>query len=410
MTISGNCKNMSDICETVTKIPKAHSRSIVDVEFVKDPLTATVYLVTCANDSMKFWKTSNINDWSQFELHQEIKGWRCGVQSFDITHDGKLAVVVGVESTLHQIITDLEEKRETVENFNIGLMEIWHVCIIPNKTHYLTVSFSGSLTLLGNNGEVIKSTPFNGVRQISAIVCSPNGELIAVANNEGVVIIINAATFESKFFFEAHAVKVRALCFSPNSEEILTGSDDKIVKLYAVKETKAQFKRNFCGHRDLIMSVKFSHDRDGQIFGSCSNDGSVILWNVSNEHPLHVFREIHDGIATSFAFSFDMQFLISVGEDRLICVHRISKGKMEEYCGVSYIPENVYGEFSANTPVNYQPLSSPVYDSNGQDHLNGTNRNQYHQKEPSLTNREEEYGDDELMAIAKADAEAADFE
>lgn len=40
----------------------------------------------------------------------------------------------------------------------------------------------------------------------------------------------------------------------------------------------------------------------------------------------------------------------------------------------------VYGEFSANTPVNYQPLSSPVYDSNGQDHLNGTNRNQYHQK------------------------------
>ncbi|VDN26363.1 unnamed protein product [Gongylonema pulchrum] len=93
----------------------------------------------------------------------------------------------------------------------------------------------------------------------------------------------------------AHAVKVRAICFSAASDRLLTGSDDKIVKLYMIGTDKAQLVRSFCGHRSCVTTVRF-HPYDIQIFASSSNDGSIILWNVAHDRPVHVFQEAHEGV------------------------------------------------------------------------------------------------------------------
>uniref|UniRef100_A0A914RTT3 Uncharacterized protein n=1 Tax=Parascaris equorum TaxID=6256 RepID=A0A914RTT3_PAREQ len=92
---------------------------------------------------------------------------------------------------------------------------------------------------------------------------SPDGKSIAVANNEGVVTIVSAATLASRFFFEAHAVKVRAVCFSPDSSTLLTGSDDRTVKLHQINALKSQLVKSFCGHRSSVTSVQFDHCIDG---------------------------------------------------------------------------------------------------------------------------------------------------
>lgn len=51
-----------------------------------------------------------------------------------------VAAVVGVDSTLHQVLI-ADDKTATVQSFNNGCMQIWQISIAPDRTHYLTGYF-----------------------------------------------------------------------------------------------------------------------------------------------------------------------------------------------------------------------------------------------------------------------------
>uniref|UniRef100_A0A9J2PNZ1 Anaphase-promoting complex subunit 4 WD40 domain-containing protein n=1 Tax=Ascaris lumbricoides TaxID=6252 RepID=A0A9J2PNZ1_ASCLU len=372
MTVLGEAEG-DRVFLLVNKIPKAHDRAIVAVEYIRDPFTQEVSLLTCAHDSIKIWSADDV---TSMRKHQEIKGWRCGVQAFDVSSDGRsmrlstsninalVAAVVGVDSTLHQVLI-ADDKTATVQSFNNGCMQIWQISIAPDRTHYLTANFSGALTLLDMNGQITKSGSFNAVKQISAVVYSPDGKSIAVANNEGVVTIVSAATLASRFFFEAHAVKVRAVCFSPDSSTLLTGSDDRTVKLHQINALKSQLVKSFCGHRSSVTSVQFDHCIDGLRFASSSNDAVIIVWDVSSGCQLHTFTDSHDGAVNGLAFSLDNQYLASVGDDRSICVHRVDNSERrpnDREDDSSTQDQHIHHEYAIPT---YSAEESFVHDAHG---------------------------------------------
>ncbi|VDN94172.1 unnamed protein product [Brugia pahangi] len=318
---------------TLKKIPKVHGRAIIGVSYIQDPYSLEDYLITCAHDSLKIVKSSYFRDKSDpgsLTEKQEIKGWRSGAQDFDVTPDGAMIAVVGIDSLLHVFNLSLSDFTYNGDIFNMGFMEQWYVRISPCRTRYLTVSFSGFLSRLSLEGAADNNLSFPGARQ------SPDNKMIAVANNEGIVTILNAPKLEIRFFFEAHAIKVRATCFSPSSDSLLTGSDDKIVKLYTIRIDKAQLVKSFCGHRSCITAVKYN-SRDPQMFASSSNDGSVILWSTTQDSALHVFQGAHEGVVKSLSFSIDGTHIASVGEDRAICLHRLGNQKsVAELAGSSW--------------------------------------------------------------------------
>nr|CRZ24701.1 Bm10228 [Brugia malayi] len=310
---------------TLKKIPKVHGRAIIGVSYIQDPYSLEDYLITCAHDSLKVWHVDKSDPGSLTEK-QEIKGWRSGAQDFDVTPDGAMIAVVGIDSLLHVFNLSLSDFTYNGDIFNMGFMEQWYVRISPCRTRYLTVSFSGFLSRLSLKGAADNNLSFPGARQVSSLSYSPDNKMIAVANNEGIVTILNAPKLEIRFFFEAHAIKVRATCFSPSSDSLLTGSDDKIVKLYTIRIDKAQLVKSFCGHRSCITAVKYN-SRDPQMFASSSNDGSVILWSTTQDSALHVFQGAHEGVVKSLSFSIDGTHIASVGEDRAICLHRLGNQK-----------------------------------------------------------------------------------
>ncbi|KAM3715855.1 SKI8 subunit of superkiller complex protein [Dirofilaria immitis] len=334
MTILSEGIPCRDECfSTLKKIPKVHSRAIIGVSYVQDPYSHENYLITCAQDSLKVWLVDR-NDPGTLIEKLEIKGWRSGAQDFDVTPDGKMIAVVGIDSLMHLFNLSLSNFTYNADIFNMGFMEQWYVRISPCRTRYLTVSFSGFLSRLSLKSVADGNLSFPGARQVSSLSYSPDNKMIAVANNEGIVTILNAPKLEVRFFFEAHAIKVRATCFSPSSDSLLTGSDDKIIKLYMIRIDKAQMVRSFCGHRSCVTAVRYN-PRDPQIFGSSSNDGCVILWSITQDCALHVFQEAHEGVVKDLSFSVDGMYIASVGEDRAICIHRLSNEK-----SVTEIAEN----------------------------------------------------------------------
>lgn len=384
-----------DYFQNVSKLQKAHNREIRKVAYVKDPQSQVVSLVTCGHDSMKIWNISNEQDESvSLSEEREFNQWRNGTQDFDVTSDGKLAAVVSIDSVLHQItVPSYDQSSDTIESFDKGFMEVWFVRIAPDQSEYLTISFSGSLITMDMTGAVTKTSPFNGVRQVSALDYSPDGKSMAFANNEGIVTIVSSTNLTPRFNFEAHALKVRAICFSPDSKHVLTGSDDKTVKLYEISSNKAQHVNTFCGHRSNVTAVQFDRSFDGQKFASCSNDSSVIIWNAQSAQPYHIFQNLHEGVVTSISFSFDNQFLASVGEDRTICISRVDDGSRQI--------SDKYDEYMNEGESHSQDYDSSLYGVEGIPRYSaGMYSNQYN---PGSQEDEEE---DELLVRARRDLEA----
>merc|ERR1719422_2555983 len=81
---------------------------------------------------------------------------------------------------------------------------------------------------------------------------------------------------------EGHAMPIRSLCFSPDSQKLITGSDDGHIKMYDVAH--ATLIGTVSGHTSWVLSVTFSPDNEH--FASSSSDGQVKVWEVATKQCL----------------------------------------------------------------------------------------------------------------------------
>lgn len=63
---------------------------------------------------------------------------------------------------------------------------------------------------------------------------SPDGKYIASGALDGIINIFDVAQGKLVHTLEGHAMPIRSLCFSPDSQLLLTASDDGHMKLYDV--------------------------------------------------------------------------------------------------------------------------------------------------------------------------------
>ena len=138
-----------------------------------------------------------------------------------------------------------------------------------------------------------------------ALVCWR--DTIAVGLQSGNIIIIDAITGICKSVLSGHTDDVTSLAFSLDGASLVSGSNNKTLKLWDV-QTGGVIK-TFCGHANNVCSTSISPDCT--MIASGSWDHKIHLWDVQTGECSHIIEQ--NGYVDHVEFSpVDPQHLISV--------------------------------------------------------------------------------------------------
>ena len=157
---------------------------------------------------------------------------------------------------------------------------------------------------------------------------------VAFANDEktwtavGNVASVNIGG-DDKILFTKHLGSVFAAGYAPNGGRLASGGEDKTIKLWKkIGEDRWQYDQDLTApgkefaHTDTVLCVVFSPD--GRYLASGSSDKRVRLWDMKNNKLIQSF-ESHRGAVTSVAFSPDSKTLASGSEDCTVKLWKVRR-------------------------------------------------------------------------------------
>ncbi|KAF8838844.1 WD40 repeat-like protein [Paxillus ammoniavirescens] len=122
---------------------------------------------------------------------------------------------------------------------------------------------------------------------------------------------------------EGHEDWVGCVRFCPDEDKLVTGSDDKTLRIWNRTTGAAEVLR---GHSGSVWDVDVS--RDGKMVVSGSADKTVRIWSRESGETMHVC-EGHEDDVTSVQFSPDSSRVVSGSLDSIVRVWSVETGELE---------------------------------------------------------------------------------
>jgi len=242
-----------------------------------------------------------------------------GVTSLDIDTTDRYLATGGLDG--HIRLWDLNTN-SIHKDINSGPLGCWKLGFINKGTELVTVSEAGIITIYSTEtGEKTRSIS-NTSKQILNMALSPNGEQMAIAGTEGVVSVFELESGKKINSFKAHSAPIRALCFSSDSKNLFTGSDDSQIRFHDLNSS-TPYIASFLGHSSNILCVNASKDGK-RLASSGSIDRKVCIWDIKTRKLDYTFN-VHADNCWDLAWSPDSTKLISVSDDCSVISYSLTK-------------------------------------------------------------------------------------
>ena len=158
---------------------------------------------------------------------------------------------------------------------------------------------------------------------VSSVAFAPNGVRVLSGSDDKTVKLWDASTGQHLRTFEGHTDGVSSVVVAPDGTRVLSGSKDRTMKLWDART--GELLRTFKGHSGWVRSVAFAPDGARVISGS--DDRTVKLWDANTGRPLRTFKG-HSDVVTSVAFGPDGVRVLSGSGDKTVKLWDTGTGKL----------------------------------------------------------------------------------
>lgn len=123
----------------------------------------------------------------------------------------------------------------------------------------------------------------------------------------------------------AHTSDVNCVAFS-NDHLLATASADKTIRVWNIDDFSEHKQSPLCGHQYYVHCCTFSPF--GTNLASCSTDGKLIIWDVSNGIKKAVLHHESQNSIRVCRFSPNSMYILTGSDDELLCMWEVSTKKL----------------------------------------------------------------------------------
>lgn len=293
-------------------------------------------------------RTIRIWDWENNAVVDTLTGHRAGVCEVAFSPDGKWLVSASADSTIR--IWDMT---------TAALQHIWRrhagsirrVAFSPDHSNRLLSAASDRSLLLWNfiTGEALAATA--GHRdKINCLAFSVNDQFFASGSDDGTIIIWEAATGRQMLRLQGHHGAVLSLDFREFADLLVSSGKDQTIRLWYVDidSGKVDSSKVFTGHTGAVNSIVIdpAPTLTPEFIVSGSDDRTIRLWKVADGSSRLLGRQ--NGSVKSIVIDRDGTRVASGASDGTMCIWNLTEEDAQQPVVCWYAHEKTINALAFN--------------------------------------------------------------
>ncbi|CAF0785653.1 unnamed protein product [Rotaria sordida] len=272
--------------------------------------SGSILATGCSDKMIHLWEISSTGQQSKY---CSLQGSHGAINALDFDNEG-FRLVAGCSGDKAYIWSYGEQKM--LKDTYTGHERLIYTCKFISRTKLVTGSADRTIKIWDLNGRHCIETLFAGSKCHDLVITDATGTIIS-GHFDRKIRIWDPFTNKCRTEFKYDAA-ITSLSYNDEKQQLLACFKDDTLKLIDLRQNKTIYTFKHDNFKVSTDTNKAVLSPDGRYACVGSQDGSLVVWNMDNQHCENVLKQKHNTMVTSIAWQPDGKYVASCEKHRQV--------------------------------------------------------------------------------------------